>query len=84
MNDTTDALSREGAIATALRLDAFWQEQGATTARHWVEPRGAPGSRCRGAVWVVRSNLVRGLPPPSLAPVTMGKGAFRPEPKAPA
>lgn len=60
--DTSDNLSRSGAAALAARLDAYWHAKGAVSVRHWVEP-AALAKATRAAVWVVRSNLVRGQPP---------------------
>jgi hypothetical protein len=57
-----DSLTKAGAQHTAARLQAYWHAQGHKTVRHWVEH--ASGTRGGGhGIYVVRSNLVRGLPP---------------------
>lgn len=69
MNDHPDSLSKRGAAFLAAQLDEWWRRTGATTVRHWIEPGGqdrtSAGDKADGhALWVVRSNLVRGNPPP--------------------
>jgi hypothetical protein len=64
-----DTTTREGAEALARKLDAYWHAQGFPQVQHWVEMhrRLTPAAPLHGeAMWVVRSNLVRGLPPPSV------------------
>jgi hypothetical protein len=89
--DAPDNLSRQGAIEMALRLDAFWHARGHRTVRHWVVPAQiaadtarkvwglSHGAVNRAAIWTVRSNLVRGQPPPRFHVVAMPDGAFRPQ-----
>lgn len=84
-----DNLSRDGAIELALRLDAWWQRRGARTVEHWVVPEPLTAEAARKgwgsnrAIYVVKSNLVNGLPPPRFQAVSMPEGAFRPS-RAPA
>ena len=60
--------SREGAEQLARDLDAWWHSRGCTTVKHWTEKatlkkdRSAKNSPTEG--WVVRSNLIGGMPPP--------------------
>jgi hypothetical protein len=72
----TDSLSKRGAAFMAAQLDAWWHATGALHVRHWIEPNGtdrtSAGATSKGSdgdddghtVWAVRSNLVRGNPPP--------------------
>jgi len=62
-DDTTDSLTRRGAEFLASRLRNYWREQGSSTISVWIEPAG-PAAHPRASVWVVRSNLVNGNPPP--------------------
>jgi len=77
-----DVCSREGAQLLAQRLDDWWHTRGFTQVQHWVE-RSAGRSRSHRkkaelpppsikdepeGVWVVRSNLINGLPPRRHAP----------------
>jgi hypothetical protein len=59
-----DHLSKQGAVELAERLDAYWRAQGHTTVEHTVQPSVRASNRNGQAVWSVRSNLVRGTPPP--------------------
>jgi hypothetical protein len=60
-----DTLTKTGAERLAARLDAFWHAQGAKTVRHWVvAASGSRNVKPHRPVFVVRSNLVRGQPPP--------------------
>lgn len=68
--EVLDNLSREGAQALADRLNDYWRAEGATKAQHWIEPVQHRGRKKTGdahkeavTMWVVRSNLVNGLPP---------------------
>jgi glutamine synthetase type III len=71
--DGADNLTKAGAHELAARLDAYWHAKGATHVRHWVEPKQPHASAhsaglklwgaARAAIWVVRSNLIRGQPP---------------------
>lgn len=61
-----DTTTREGAEALARRLDAYWHRLGYGQVQHWVEQqrRITVAAPLQGeGIWVVRSNLVRGLPP---------------------
>lgn len=64
----TDHLSRTGAAFLAARLNDWWHRSGARHVRHWVEPGGtdrtSQGDDDGRTIWAVRSNLVRGNPPP--------------------
>ena len=68
MTNTTDSLSKAGATYLAKQLDAWWHATGARHVRHWIEPGGVDrtsGGDTEGRIiFVVRSNLVRGNPPP--------------------
>jgi len=55
-----DTLTRADAEQLAERLNAYWHGHGYPAARHWVETANIAG---RGDVFVVRSNLVDGVPP---------------------
>ena len=48
------------AFKFAAELDEWWHKKGYPTVRHTVEPINVRG---RGNICIVRSNLVRGLPP---------------------
>jgi hypothetical protein len=59
-----DHLTEGGAIVLAERLEAWWAKLGYPSVRTWWER--ATGKTVRGnlgTVYVVRSNLVNGLPP---------------------
>lgn len=56
-----DYSSRAGAEQLAEQLTAFWHARGYRQVQFWVEPLHEP--RCRHITYVVRGNLVRGLPP---------------------
>ena len=54
--------TRDEAVDLAKRLKAYWTGKGATTAEFRIERASAPGAK--GFVgFVVRSNLVNGMPP---------------------
>jgi hypothetical protein len=63
--------SRDGAELLAAELDAWWHDRGYPNARHTVEwiGLGRHAGKRRGHIeratgaWVVRSNLVNGMPP---------------------
>jgi hypothetical protein len=57
-----DNLTKTGAMHLAARLDAYWHAQGHLHVRHTVHAAHTPGNN-RCAIWVVRSNLIRGQPP---------------------
>jgi hypothetical protein len=59
-----DHLSKQGATELAARLRAYWRQAGSSTFDAWVEPSVRASNRNGQAVWSVRSNLVRGTPPP--------------------
>jgi hypothetical protein len=64
-----DLFTRTVATAQAAELNTWWHLRGYPTVEHWVEQvplaRYIRPSKARrkGGVWVVRSNLVSGLPP---------------------
>jgi hypothetical protein len=68
-----DRCTQDGAQALAWQLDAWWHERGYPQVRHWVEraklPRTVHGGEAGQAedgtagLFVVRSNLVAGMPP---------------------
>jgi hypothetical protein len=59
-----DWSSRPGAEALAAEIKRFWAAWGYDDIRVWTEPaRGG-----RDALWVVKSTLRCGLPPPATAP----------------
>jgi hypothetical protein len=65
-----DRCTQDGAQALAWQLDAWWHDRGYLTVRHWVERVRLPKvSRVTDSedgvagLWVVRSNLVAGMPP---------------------
>jgi hypothetical protein len=66
-----DTCSKPGAERLARELDAFWHSQGHPEVQHGIEkmsvriPHNARPSADDKAtgIWVVRSNLMRGLPP---------------------
>jgi hypothetical protein len=63
-----DHLSKQGAEELAARLDAYWRALGHTTVKHEVKPSVRANNRNGEAVHSVRSNLVRGMPPPEPPP----------------
>ena len=70
MLEPPDTTTREGAEALAARLTRYWHAKGYTQVRHWAEHqrvRTAEAPLFGHAIWVVRSNLVGGLPPRSTA-----------------
>lgn len=68
---TRELMTQEGATELAAELDEWWEKAGYTTARHWIEkahPRRKANTRTSDqwvgeGIWVVRSNLIGGLPP---------------------
>jgi hypothetical protein len=62
--DADDNLSRAGAAELAQRLRDYWHARRSTTFKAWVEPSVRGSNRSGRAVYSVRSNLVRGTPPP--------------------
>jgi hypothetical protein len=64
-----DTLTRFVAEALAGRLDKFWHDSGCPLAHHWTEkvlarrPKKSGEGDVGTELWVVRSNLVDGLPP---------------------
>jgi len=61
-----DSTSKTGAEQNAEDIRNFWHSRGHHGVRVWIEPvqiksngRGNGG----GQIWVVRTNLVRGMPP---------------------
>ncbi|MBP0463599.1 hypothetical protein J5Y09_06735 [Roseomonas sp. PWR1] len=59
MSDTLagkSATSREGSARIAAQIEAFWLERGYVVK--------ADAMATEGGVWIVRTNLVNGLPPP--------------------
>jgi hypothetical protein len=66
-----DLFTRTAAEAQAAELNTWWHSRGHPTVQHWVEP-AALSTRLRptrhnpessAGIWVVRSNLINGLPP---------------------
>jgi hypothetical protein len=66
-----DLGTRDGAEALARELDAWWSSRGISNVRHWAEwvslgrhtgKRSDQLGKSSGA-WVIRSNLVNGMPP---------------------
>jgi hypothetical protein len=71
LHATRDLITREGATELAAELDLWWHSRGFYTVRHTVEwiafdrssgKRSDQLGRSSGA-WIVKSNLVNGLPP---------------------
>lgn len=60
MEDFPNHCSQSGAQSLAARLAAYWHAQGYPKAKHWTE---AVNPDLVGTIWVVRSNLVNGMPP---------------------
>src|SRR5690242_8774639 len=65
-----DLSSEHGALTLARELDAWWHQRGYPQVKHTVEralarrPNSAkPDAEATMSLWVVRSNLVGGLPP---------------------
>jgi hypothetical protein len=64
-----DTLTRVGAEALAAQLDKFWHAACYPLAEHWIEkvvarrPKKSGEGDVGTELWVVRSNLVDGLPP---------------------
>ena len=58
-----DYCSRAGAQMLAEKLDAYWHGQGFHQVQHWIE-QSLSTRGIRTKCWCVRSNLVRGQPPP--------------------
>ena len=67
-----DHLSQAGADALARKLDDWWHTRGYPQVRHWAERAtmadGPPRLKTKNGttaagLWVVRSNLVSGMPP---------------------
>lgn len=54
--------NREGAEALKAKIEAYWEARG-WPVQVWIEQRGFE-SALRGAHYVVRSNIVSGLPSP--------------------
>jgi len=54
--------TREGAEALKARIASYWEDRGYPV-QVWIEQRGFE-SALRGAHYVVRSNIVSGLPSP--------------------
>lgn len=62
-----DTTSREGAQRNADDIIDFWHSRGYHKVSAWVEPvqlRSNDRGNGGGQIWVVRTNLVRGMPPP--------------------
>ena len=55
--------TREGAAALASRIVAYWHERGARTVQAWAQHDVGADKTTQQALFVVRSNLVAGLPP---------------------
>ena len=59
-----DTLSRDGAMALAKRLQAFWHAEGYPAARFWAEPINERFAKIGTyELYRVDCNLVNGLPP---------------------
>jgi hypothetical protein len=54
-----DYLTKTGAVNLRQWLQDYWR--GHPTVQFYIEEKLVPG---RGTVFIVRSNLIRGLPPP--------------------
>jgi hypothetical protein len=68
---TRELCTESGATQLAADLDAWWHSRGYTSVRHWPEwlafarttgKRSDQLGRSSGT-WIVRSNLVNGMPP---------------------
>jgi hypothetical protein len=57
--------TRSGAERRARRLDDYWHARGHMTVQHWAEPQSGKNipKLVGRRLWVVRSNLVNGMPP---------------------
>ena len=65
-----NTMTKAGAETLASELDVWWHERGFLTVRHWAEwaKKIRPGRDAGdGGLWVVRSNLVQGMPPKATA-----------------
>jgi hypothetical protein len=61
---TADTLNRDGAMALAKRLQAYWHEQGYPAARFWAEPVSERFAKIGTyEIYRVVCNLVNGVPP---------------------
>lgn len=56
-------VSKENAQILADRIRAYWHRIGHTQVMAYAKQTSVLG---HGEVWVVRSNLIRGLPPPAM------------------
>jgi hypothetical protein len=69
--DTRNLLDRDGAQRLAAELDQWWHSRGYPGVKHWAEwttlarrsgKRSGNLEKSTG-IWVIRSNLARGMPP---------------------
>jgi hypothetical protein len=60
-----DYCTQEGAEGLVKALTAYWTAKGYTTHKFWVEGAKEPSKslHMRHSMWVVRCNLINGLPP---------------------
>lgn len=59
-----DHLNRDGAMALAKRLEAFWHNRGYLGARFWAEPISERFEKIgTHEIYRVASNLINGMPP---------------------
>jgi hypothetical protein len=68
-----DHSTRANALALAAQLNAWWHARGYPQARFWLDPVPIRTTPRAALVWVVRNNLVNGLPPKpevTIKPVT--------------
>lgn len=57
-----DNLTEDGAADLARRLTAYWHAEGYPHVRFWIAAANLP-TAISPKIWVVRTNLVGGLPP---------------------
>ncbi|MGR0185473.1 hypothetical protein [Azospirillum aestuarii] len=55
-----DLMTEDEAKALAVRIEGHWHRLGHTTVNVWAE---VVDPESRPVIWVIRSNLVSGLPP---------------------
>jgi hypothetical protein len=61
--NASDHCTRPRALRHTEALDRWWHARGHTSVRQWVEPYLVRNTNRGDTIWMVRSNLVGGLPP---------------------
>lgn len=55
--------AKENAAELALRIEAYWRQRGARAVKVWAQHEVGGDKSNNTALYVVRSNMVGGLPP---------------------